>query len=357
MKVSLFLGAGASTMFGKPTTAEFLQLLPERLNSKTIQFYNHLADKLRFEDIEDALQALKEVRLFCKNDVGKLVLACTSMPGIQHEDNSFWLTCNALKNQIESTIKSQYGWDHEHDQKLIDIYDQIFNYIRSQTGTATVFTTNYDTAIETYCRRRNYTCVDGFVGTSDLRRWAGDFDTKNANSPVRLYKLHGSLEWKLHKEYGIIMGPELGNSSNIEKDIMIMPTRSPKDEEKETPFSEIYRLMKEEFWRQDACIVIGCSFRDESINDVFRAFIREEKTMVVVSPTVAKDVPDNLLQQECESASGPLGELYISPKIGLGHVVGFADKFGPHNAAELISKSLSTIQERFGQWPYRYRHK
>ena len=356
MKVSLFLGAGASAMFGKPTTAEFLELLPERLNATTGAFYSHLADKLQFGDIEDVLQALKEVRLFGKTGVGKLVFACTYMPDVQYVNGGFRPSCDVLKNKIESTIKSHYEWDHAHDQKLVGTYDQIFDCLRSQTDSVTVFTTNYDTAIETYCRRRNCTCVDGFVGTSDLRRWAGNFDTKHADNPVRLYKLHGSLEWKLHKEYGIIMGPELGNSSNIEKDVMIMPTRSPKDEEKETPFSEIFRLMKEELWGQDACIVIGCSFRDESINDVFRAFIRDEKTMIVISPTVAKDVPDNLLQQECESASGPLGELYISPKIGLGRVIGFATKFEPGNAAEVIPKSLSIIKEKSGRYLYRYRH-
>ena len=351
MKVSLFLGAGASVMFGKPTTVKFLELLPERLDSKTIPFYNHLADKLRFEDIEDALQALKEVKLFGKNDMGKLVLACTSMPGIQHANNSFWLMCEALKNQIESTIKSQYGWDHEHDQKLIDIYDQVFDYMRSQTGSATVFTTNYDTAIETYCRRRNCTCVDGFVGTSDLRRWAGDFDTKNADNPVRLYKLHGSLEWKRHKEYGIIMSPDLSGGPNIEGDVMIMPTRSPKDEERETPFSEIFDSMKKEFKEQDACIVVGCSFRDEGINDVFREFVRDGKTMIVVSPTAVKDLSDNLFKQKCESISSKFGNLYIFPKEGDSRIFGFEAEFDQVNAAKLIYLSFSAIKDRLDGHP------
>lgn len=351
MKVSLFLGAGASAMFGKSTTAAFLELLPERLDAKTIPFYNHFADKLRFGDIEDTLQALKEVRLFGKNDVGKLVLACTSIPGIQRANNSFWLTCVALKNQIESAIKSHYGWDHDHDQKLIDTYDQIFMYLRAEIGSVTVFTTNYDTAIETYCRQRSCTCVDGFVEASDLRRWAGDFNTQNTNNAVRLYKLHGSLEWKRHKEYGIITSPDLGGGHNIEGDVMIMPTRSPKDEEKETPFSEIFDFMKKEFKEQDACIVIGCSFRDEGVNDIFREFIRDGKTMIVVSPTAVKDLSDNLFKQKCESISSKFGNLYIFPNGGDSRILGFETEFDQGNAAKLIALSLSAVKDRLDGYP------
>ena len=149
----------------------------------------------------------------------------------------------------------------------------------------------------------------------------------------------------MHKEYGIIMGPELGNNSNIEKDIMIMPTHSPKDEEKEIPFSEIFGLMKKEFGVQDACIVVGCSFRDEGINDVFRDFIRARKTLIVVSPTVDKDL-ENLFGQKCKSTSGDRGKWYISPTEGSGCVIGFKEKFELDTAVDLISKSLSTIQER-----------
>ena len=356
MKVSLFLGAGASAMFGKPTTAEFLQLLPEKLNGNANTFYNHLADNIQFKDIEDVLQALKEVRLFVNTGVGRLAFTDTPVLGNHNVQSGFLQLSAELESRIESIIKLYYGWKHDHDQKLLDVYCQIFQDLRARTGALTVFTTNYDTAIETYCRMSKCTCVDGFDEEFGIRKWTGNFDAQNADNHVCLYKLHGSLEWKLHKEYGVIMGPELGNGPNIEKDVMIMPTRSPKDEEKEAPFSEIFGLMKKEFRRQDVCIVVGYSFRDESINDVFREFIRYDKTIIVVSPTVAEDVPNNLLKQECESASGSLGELYISPKEGLGRVIGFVAKFEPGNAAEVISKSLSLIHETPGGHPYHYRH-
>ena len=194
MKVSLFLGAGASTMFGKHTTAEFLQLLPERLDAETGKFYKHLADRLRFKDVEEALQALKDVRLFNETGVGRLVFGGESMPGIKYAGSGFVSSSAELERRIISILKSHYGWRHDHDQELRDVYHQIFHELRSQTGAVTVFTTNYDTAIETYCRMYECTCVDGFDNSYGIRAWDGIFDTQNATNPVRLYKLHGSLE-------------------------------------------------------------------------------------------------------------------------------------------------------------------
>lgn len=346
MKVSLFLGAGASAMFGKPTTVEFLELLPKHLAGDLSGFYAYLKSELRFRDIEDVLQSLKDARLFAKTEMGKLIF--THLPNIKGTSLDFLSLSAKLEHQIESIIKNTYVWnhDHGHDQRLTDTYDKIFQHMRSQTGSIAVFTTNYDTVIETYCRLNKRVCVDGFAGTSDLRKWAGDFDARNADDSVRLYKLHGSLEWKLHKEYGIIMSPELRDGTNLEKDIMIMPTRSPKDEEKVTPFSTIFDLMKKEFGEQDACIVVGYSFRDKSINDILGELMWCGKTVIAVSPTVVKDLSDNLFKQECKSIRGSLGELCVSPKQGPWRVLGFATKFEPNNAAELISKALSVIRER-----------
>ena len=350
MKVSLFLGAGASAMFDRSTTAEFLKVLPQHLDKDIIPFYNHLMAKLQFKDVEDLLQALKDVRLFGKTDVGKLVLSGTSMTGLRYTQDDFLQPSAELERQIEMIVKSHYGWRHDHDQKLLNVYEPIFSSLRSQTGSVMIFTTNYDTVVETYCRLNNCACIDGFVGSSDLRRWDGNFDTRNADNHVCLYKLHGSLEWKLHEKYGIIMSPEMSTGLNIKKDLMIMPTRSPKEEEKATPFSEIFDLMKAEFQKQDACIVIGCSFRDEGVNEVFRKFIQDKKTMVAVSPTVVKDLK-NLFGQECEATRGANSKLYIAPKEGSGCVLGFATKFESSNATNLISESLSAIQERHGDDP------
>ena len=344
MKVSLFLGAGASAMFGKPTTAEFLKVLPRHLDDHIRPFYEYMATKHGFRDIEYVLQATKDIGSFAQTEIGEWVFPQVPLGSLSYSSGQFLSLSYELERQIESTIKSYYRWNHDENPILLDVYNQVFSHLHSQADSVTVFTTNYDTIIETYCIKSDCTCVDGFVDKSGYRQWTGNFDTQNANNPIRLYKLHGSLEWKLHVEFGVIQSLELGGGPNIKKDIMIMPTRSPKKEEKKTPFSEIFSLMKTEFQNQDACIVVGYSFRDEGVNEVFRKFIRDRKLIIVISPTVIKDLSDNLFKQECESVRGSLDNLYISPKEGDMAVAGFETKFESGNAADLISKSLAILK-------------
>lgn len=343
MKVSLFLGAGASVIFGKPTTEQFLKVLNKELGPDITKFHDYLNTSLKFNDVEDVLQALKDVRLFAKKDIGGLVFTLLSMPK-ELDNSSFLQLCQELERRIESSIKSHYRWNHDHDHMLRQVCDSLFSALRSHAGPVTVFTTNYDTAIETYCRGGDCTCIDGFVPNLDHRKWTGNFDTKGVDKPVRLYKLHGSLDWKRHREYGIIQGLELGNTANTEEDIMIMPTRSPKDEERKTPFADIFGFMKQEFKKQDACIVIGYSFRDENINDVFRKFVQGEKTLIVISPTVRDDMKN--LFPRCEySAEGNRLRVITG---GGGPVLAFEAAFDRNSAPSLISDSFSALRYHSG---------
>lgn len=329
-------------MFGKPTTKKFLQVLHKELGPDIMKFHDYLNASLKFNDVEDALQALKDARLFATKEIGSLVFTLLSMPK-ELDDGGFLPLCEELEQGIKSRIKSHYRWDHANDHKLRHVYDGVFPALRSYTDSVTVFTTNYDSAIETYCRGGDCTCIDGFAQNLDHRKWTGNFDTRGVDKPVRLYKLHGSLDWKKHREYGIIQGLELGNTANTEEDIMIMPTHSPKDEERETPFADIFGLMRQEFKKQDACIVVGYSFRDEKINEVFRKFVQDKKTLIVISPTVRDDMKDNLFTRRCECR---VEGNRLSFFTGGGTVLGFETEFDPGNAANLISDSLSAIGYR-----------
>ena len=346
MKVSLFLGAGASVIFGKPTTKQFLEVLHKELGPDITKFHNYLNTSLKFNDVEDVLQALKDVRLFATKDIGGLVFTLLSPPK-EFDNGDFLQLCEELERRIKSSIKSHYRWNYNDDTILQQVYDHIFSALRSNTDSVDVFTTNYDTAVETYCRDRDCTCIDGFVTNLDHREWTGNFDAKGADKPVRLYKLHGSLDWKRHREYGIIQALELGNTINTEEDIMIMPTHSPKDEEHKTPFADILGLMKQEFKKQDACIVIGYSFRDESINKVFRKFVQDKKTLIVISPTVRNDMKNLFTRCECRVEGN---RLYFFTG-GEGHVLGFEAKFDRSSAMSLISDSFSALRYHSGDDP------
>ena len=112
VKVSLFLGAGASAMFGKPDAREFLQLLPQHLDGKTNEIYAHLLSKQRFREIEDILQWLDHMQ-YKGAEAAK------------------------LERQVESAIKSCYGWDCDHDAQLQKTYGPVFSRMMLQSDSCT----------------------------------------------------------------------------------------------------------------------------------------------------------------------------------------------------------------------------
>jgi hypothetical protein len=86
--------------------------------------------------------------------------------------------------------------------------------------------------------------------------------------------LHGSLNWKRHKTYG----PEATSversvdDPNYLEDLLIYPTLSPKEGAEIEPYMTIRKQFEVLMDTMDACIVIGFSFRDEHINDIFSKF-------------------------------------------------------------------------------------
>jgi hypothetical protein len=80
-------------------------------------------------------------------------------------------------------------------------------------------TTNYDTVIERFCGKANLKCIDGFVYDEFKQGhiWSPSiFEKSNENilhNNLLFYKLHGSLTWRDHSEYGFVK--EVWNEEKI----------------------------------------------------------------------------------------------------------------------------------------------
>lgn len=101
---------------------------------------------------------------------------------------------------------------------------------------------------------------------------------------VILYKLHGSLRWKLNKYKLIERTNEEGKSGdkdNCPKNILIYPTLYPKEQGKE-PFKTIIEEFKGKMKETENCIIIGFSFRDKHIVEEFEEFIKKKKKLIIV---------------------------------------------------------------------------
>ena len=353
-KVPLFLGAGASATFGMPTTKEFLESMQKNLDDpchknivRTFTIDKH------FKDVEYVLQALRDIVRFAKSDGGRFTSSVLTSSDLARVCREFkgsdpYSVFADLEKKIEDLVLRAYSWNFDHNEDLRSIYEPIFSILETATDEITVFTTNYDDVVENYCKAaKHYSCVDGFVMDNDIPKWnEKNYYEVDVKYQVYLYKLHGSLTWKEHKKYGIIKSPYESHrgAPNITRDIVIMPTRSPKEEEKRYPFNRLFQMFEEKLETAKGCIVVGYSFRDKRINEVLLNFIEKMRIMVVISPTAVEDVKNNLFEKISTTVNQNVDETYVTRVGKYGHVICYAKKFDRQNAEQFIRRGLDYIE-------------
>ena len=300
MKVGLFLGAGASVPFNKPITLELKRKLttytgPVDIKEEILQSF---LNDVYYEDIEYVFQAVHDIINFSESKGGKYFFT-RGQNGIFNyyhgglPFDTFIMRIRELGKHLEKIVYDNYRWINSTDIENLTIYENIFEFLEKHSDTIKIFTTNYDRVIEECCNKNihRYACIDGFErkpSHSEISRWTNTFDIPESDNlkHVCLYKLHGSLNWKEHNTHGIIKTNEEGLStdSNFKRNIVILPTLSPKMEEDVEPFLTLLRHFENYMEEANSCIVIGSSFRDSNIKRIFTEFIKSGKTLVVVSP-------------------------------------------------------------------------
>ena len=318
MKIALFLGAGASMPFGKPTTPIMRSKLIEKFASASDPYY--LRDFLRcekFEDIEHVLQSIKDIKEFLEGYGGKFFswsdtpLQINFQDRMRKFDSSFFLEdIERIDKIVKQEIFNHYSWKHEKNEgeNLFKIYDAVFNFLKESSDKIQVFTTNYDQAIEVYSNKKDeLRLVDGFKFNESSGEFIwknGDFsycdNLKDGKINVYLYKLHGSLNWKEHKSKQIEKTREetITSDPKFLRNMLIYPTLSPKDGYEEQPFGSLLKVFETEFQKIDVCIIIGFSFRDQHINRIFHDFSSRGKELIIISPSSYKKYKINFLGEE-----------------------------------------------------------
>ena len=322
MKVSLFLGAGASTSYWMPTTLKLKEELAER-RAKDAEgggagsggepdVWSDLLSDSNGLDIEHVLLLADTVDALYRTERGRHLIANSGRLGRTLKE------VMGVGREARREVFRRYAWDHDLDENARDLLGPLVRMAMSMNGNwrVSVFTTNYDKAVESFCEEDGITLHDGFkldVKTG-RRAWAGDFgcgDKAAAPGAVGLYKLHGSLDWKRNGKHGALRVDYDGRSdSEYYRDVLIHPSLADKKGEIKTePYKTIHDSFKRELESSDACIVVGFSFRDDPIASVFRRFAEGDgKTLIVVGPDAKRDVHRSILEGEPPGEDGKADE-------------------------------------------------
>jgi len=335
LKIALFLGAGASVTYDKPTTSDLRDRLIKKYGSTVGRDYlQTLLACDEFEDIEHILQTMKDLTILKDQYGGKFLYwlgkenrMVIGMDGRNHPYSEFVDNLDKVKLTLENEVFQNYSWNYKFDDIVNTLLTPVFDLLQSKSDEIVIFTTNYDRAIEEYCSKddNRYFCVDGFKLHHDSARFIwnkGDFSYADAitdKTKVFLFKLHGSLNWKKHTRYGIerTTYERKPTDPNYEEDFLIYPTLSPKEESNgREPYNAILKKFDDIMKSVDVCIVIGFSFRDDHINEIFKTFIANGKIFIVFSPSAIPNyrlnlMQENLSEEELESLKGEGKVLFI----------------------------------------------
>lgn len=193
-KIALFLGAGASVPYGKPTTLQLRNDLLGKYDAESNPeryYLNSIINFTGFQDIEHILQCIREIDDFFTTSAygGAYLLDKLQLkdPRRPWELNSLTTRIKDIRKIVEDEVFKNYSWNHTYDETLNQIFNEIFSLIKKYSREIHIFTTNYDRAVEEYCSisERNCRKIDGFANEEDRNRrlWEGKF-----NRPFNFFK-------------------------------------------------------------------------------------------------------------------------------------------------------------------------
>jgi NAD-dependent SIR2 family protein deacetylase len=300
-KIMLFLGAGASKPFGYPTTRDFIEISNKELAGKH-PLYNEILSffrsqrKLELIDIEIILWELdklekginfiEEPETFKKwffVDSGRALYntGSTHDPLVQVLGNTK-SKIKQLRGDINKLVYDTYWKEPDTNfktfyERLFDGIDHYRSVINSNDKNIDIFTTNYDLMIEKYFEKKGPIFSDGFAPV-DRRSYSWDLSHYD-NKGIRLYKLHGSIDWKRFKADGQIHRVPEHDYTKPEDHVILYPGF--KGEPEIEPFKTLHAAFSDSLLTADQCIFIGFSFRDEYINRLVSEAVKENSRLKI----------------------------------------------------------------------------
>lgn len=315
----IFLGAGASKLFGVKTLQDMTEDLIKKLKEDGHEeIVNDILVNLKrfnlkpdFEAIYTILEGLTDPKQSVRISGPFTAYVCKDLEEIKSKSKFRELLANFRKYIYkECTIDPQTM----SDQKFV--YDRLFETLKdtrkndtrvftthmSRTSGApttgidnTIVTTNYDVSVELYHRMIGHPLADGFQSTNDKFRERMDFSSYSRIEQDRwLIKLHGSI-WHFKREnevFKTITDPKHSPIPiKIDEQMMIYPIGEKPILKK--PYYLFYDIFKSQIWGK--MVAIGYSFRDIPVNIAILENLEyvKDSILIVVNPH-AEEVIKNL---------------------------------------------------------------
>jgi SIR2-like domain len=264
--VCVFVGAGVARACGLPDIAQLQQRvlsgLTNKEQSKAFEY------QLKGRNLEQALSRLRRIATLLTDD--QLIDNLTSEQAAVLDK----AVCQVIVNELN--IKS--------DTNLVPV--ERFAAWAGRTRyrlPVEIFTVNYDLLLETALESRRVPYFDGFVGTLRARFHTelveGTTGTDQESMPaffVRLWKLHGSINWAWEDQQILRLGQPVSDGLAA----AIYPSDTKYEESRRVPFVVLQDRLRRALQQSETMVIIaGYSFSDEHLNELlFDAAARRERS-------------------------------------------------------------------------------
>lgn len=280
--VCMFLGAGIARACGLPDVAGLEARVQSDLTGKDREAFDH---QLEGRNIEQVLSRLRRI--------AALITGSDTVDGLTASKAEALdvAVCHAIVRALDlkgtdlTPVRNLAAWVARADYRQ----------------PVELFTVNYDLLLETALEGLGVPYFDGFVGNLRAR-----FRTELVEAPlgessgyvpaqfVRLWKLHGSVNWVHSDDQQIV---RLGQAVSGKLPAAIYPSDAKYEESRRVPFVVLQdRLRRALHQPETLLLIIGFSFGDRHLNEVlFDAARRRERSEFAVFCCGA--IPDVLREQ------------------------------------------------------------
>lgn len=353
-KYILFVGAGASAPLGLKPTAPFLELLMDKLPVLVAQgvrpdfkeeeyrdSFNNLFQlaaqhfNVTLPDSEIVLDYLDHISDVCNQlhslpSLFRELAGTGAVTGLHDRWGKMFMK---VRGCIQKVVVEHYS--KVDGEAAFGIYNPLLQELCEQGQTLPIFTTNYDWVFENLAEVSNdrLRLEDGFKEYALGPRWERSvfktFDSRPDRINLVLFKLHGSTSWYRdadtphHVRKFPNPSPELAGS----RAVLIYPTQVKDQATQDEPFRTGYEYLRETLMNTNLGVIIGFSFRDPAINDIFHLALAKNKKLklAIVEPRTNEEngIPfDEVLQRlGIEKQEQPVKIRVIKGRFGIDQFV------------------------------------
>lgn len=265
--VCVFLGAGAAKACGLPDVKRLEELVKAALTGTARDAFERL---LGGRNIEQVLSRLRRYAGFVPD--GETV---DNLTAAQADDLDKSI-CQAIVNALDIATANLAPMNH------LAAWAARTDYLHP----VEIFTVNYDLLIETALERLGVPYFDGFVGSLRARfraQLVEESPEAAGGVPsqfVRLWKLHGSVNWERSAKEIVRIGQPVSDDLPA----AIYPSDAKYEESRRVPFLVLQDRLRRALHQAETIVLIsGFNFADDHLNEMlFDAATRRERSEFVV---------------------------------------------------------------------------